>query len=51
MAEPIAYLKGKFVPASQCTLAIYDLGVVMGSFGHGFPPDLPPAAVPYWSRT
>lgn len=31
MAEPIAYLKGRFVPASQCTLPIYDLGIVLGA--------------------
>ncbi|MCA9066536.1 MAG: aminotransferase class IV, partial [Planctomycetaceae bacterium] len=31
MNEPIAYLKGQFVPASQCTLAIFDLGIVLGA--------------------
>ena len=31
MSEPIAYLKGDFVPASQCVLAIYDLGIVLGA--------------------
>lgn len=31
MQEPIAYLKGQFVPASQCVLPIYDLGIVLGA--------------------
>ncbi len=31
MSEPIAYLKGRFVPASECRLAIYDLGIVLGA--------------------
>ena len=31
MTEPIAYLKGEFVPASQCVLPIYDLGIVLGA--------------------
>tara|TARA_B110000014_G_C20074192_1_gene560563 strand:- start:57 stop:980 length:924 start_codon:yes stop_codon:yes gene_type:complete len=31
MSEPIAYLKGEFVPASQCVLPIYDLGIVIGA--------------------
>lgn len=31
MAEPIAYLKGEFVPASKCALNIYDLGIVLGA--------------------
>ncbi|MDA1016039.1 MAG: aminotransferase class IV [Planctomycetota bacterium] len=31
MTEPIAYLKGEFVPASQCVLPIYDLGIVIGA--------------------
>ncbi|MDP6443461.1 MAG: aminotransferase class IV [Pirellulaceae bacterium] len=31
MAEPLAYLKGEFVPASQCVLPIYDLGIVLGA--------------------
>lgn len=31
MAEPIAYLKGEYVPASQCVLPIYDLGIVLGA--------------------
>ncbi|MBM82592.1 MAG: hypothetical protein CMJ78_18665 [Planctomycetaceae bacterium] len=31
MQEPIAYLKGEFVPASQCVLPIYDLGIVLGA--------------------
>jgi len=31
MPEPIAYLKGEFVPASECRLHIYDLGVVLGA--------------------
>ena len=31
MKEPIAYLKGQFVPASQCVLPIYDLGIVLGA--------------------
>ena len=31
MSEPIAYLKGEFVPASQCTLPVFDLGIVMGA--------------------
>lgn len=31
MQEPIAYLKGQFVPASKCVLPIYDLGIVLGA--------------------
>ena len=31
MSEPIAYLKGEFVPASECKLPIYDLGIVIGA--------------------
>jgi len=31
MTEPIAYLKGEFVPASECKLPIYDLGIVIGA--------------------
>ena len=31
MTEPIAYLKGEFVPASECKLPIYDLGIVLGA--------------------
>ena len=31
MKEPIAYLKGEFVAASQCVLPVYDLGIVLGA--------------------
>jgi len=31
MSEPIAYLKGEFVPASQCVLPVWDLGIVLGA--------------------
>lgn len=31
MIEPIAYLKGEFVPASQCMLPMWDLGIVLGA--------------------
>ena len=31
MTEPIAYLKGQFVPASECVLPVYDLGIVLGA--------------------
>jgi len=31
MREPLAYLKGEYVPASQCVLPIYDLGIVLGA--------------------
>ena len=31
MTEPIAYLKGEYVPASECKLQIYDLGIVIGA--------------------
>jgi len=31
MKEPLAYLKGEFVPASRCVLPIYDLGIVIGA--------------------
>ncbi|MBI2441842.1 MAG: aminotransferase class IV [Lentisphaerae bacterium] len=42
MTEPIVYLKGEFVPASQARINIYDLGIVLGAtlteltrtFGH-----------------
>lgn len=29
--EPIAYLKGEFVPASQCMLPMHDMGIVLGA--------------------
>lgn len=29
--EPLVYLRGKFVPASQASLAIYDAGIVLGA--------------------
>ncbi len=29
--EPLAYLKGEFVPVSSCVLPIYDLGIVLGA--------------------
>lgn len=31
MAEPIAYLNGRYVPLPQCVLPIYDAGIVMGA--------------------
>ena len=31
MSEPIAYLKGQYVPASECKLPVYDLGIVLGA--------------------
>lgn len=31
MTEPLVYLRGEFVPASQASLKIYDLGVVLGA--------------------
>ena len=31
MQEPLAYLKGNFVPASQCQLPMHDLGIVLGA--------------------
>lgn len=31
MDEPIAYLKGEFVPFSQCVLPVYDLGITNGA--------------------
>ena len=31
MSEPLVYLNGKMVPASQAGLAIYDAGIVMGA--------------------
>jgi branched-chain amino acid aminotransferase len=31
MSEPVVYLNGEFVPASQAKLNIYDLGLVMGA--------------------
>lgn len=31
MSEPIVYLNGKFVPASQAHLAIFDAGIVLGA--------------------
>jgi branched-chain amino acid aminotransferase len=30
-AEPVVYLKGRFVPASKAAINIYDLGIVMGA--------------------
>ena len=29
--EPVVYLNGQFVPASQASLNIYDLGIVLGA--------------------
>lgn len=29
--EPVAYLNGQFIPASECKLPIYDLGIVLGA--------------------
>jgi len=29
--EPVVYLKGRFVPASQAAINIYDLGIVLGA--------------------
>jgi len=31
MSEPLVYLNGRFVPASQASLNIYDLGIVLGA--------------------
>jgi branched-chain amino acid aminotransferase len=31
MNEPLAYLNGRFLPASQCRLPVYDLGIVLGA--------------------
>jgi len=31
MGEPIAYLKGRFMPASQAALPVYDAGIVLGA--------------------
>jgi branched-subunit amino acid aminotransferase/4-amino-4-deoxychorismate lyase len=31
MPEPLAYLKGEFVPASRCVLPVFDLGIVLGA--------------------
>jgi branched-chain amino acid aminotransferase len=31
MTKPIAYLKGKFIPASEATLPVYDAGIVLGA--------------------
>src|SRR4051794_26302813 len=31
MTEPLVYLNGRTVPASQASLAIYDAGVVLGA--------------------
>jgi branched-chain amino acid aminotransferase len=31
MSEPMAYLKGEFVPASKCVLPMSDLGIVLGA--------------------
>ena len=31
MIKPIAYLKGKFIPASEATLPVYDAGIVLGA--------------------
>src|SRR5258708_13855911 len=30
-SEPIVYLRGSFLPASQAHISIYDFGVVMGA--------------------
>ncbi|MCC6586716.1 MAG: aminotransferase class IV [Bryobacterales bacterium] len=31
MAEPIAYLRGRLMPAAEARLSIYDLGIVLGA--------------------
>jgi branched-chain amino acid aminotransferase len=31
MEQQIAYLKGRFIPADECRLAIYDTGIVLGA--------------------
>ena len=31
MTNPIAYLKGKFIPESQAMLPVYDAGIVIGA--------------------
>lgn len=31
MTTPLAYLKGDFVPASECKLPVFDLGIVLGA--------------------
>src|ERR1700719_2135352 len=31
MSEPLAYLNGHFLPASQAHLTVYDAGVVLGA--------------------
>jgi branched-chain amino acid aminotransferase len=31
MTEPIAYLKGEFVPAKECKLPVFDFGIVLGA--------------------
>ena len=31
MSEPLVYLNGRMVPASQAHLAIYDAGIVLGA--------------------
>lgn len=31
MGEPIAYLNGEFIPASDCKLPVYDTGIVLGA--------------------
>ena len=31
MTEPIAYLNGRFIPACECKLPIYDTGIVIGA--------------------
>ncbi len=31
MTEPIAYLKGEFIPASEAMLPVYDAGIVIGA--------------------
>jgi branched-subunit amino acid aminotransferase/4-amino-4-deoxychorismate lyase len=29
--EPLAYLRGNLIPAAECRLPIYDLGIVLGA--------------------
>ena len=29
--EPVAYLNGEYVPASECKLPVFDLGIVLGA--------------------
>ena len=31
LSEPVVYIRGRFVPASEANISIYDFGIVLGA--------------------